>query len=208
MGEHLPVLGQQRLQLRIHRRTVGLDVDQQRELHARCDRRQRLSQRGLGAEFGIDVTAVGLEAVAERIEVERLQGALRFYIAPVVRDEEFSVHQVHIGLDAAKALIQGIEQRAFMLVIVVRMGAGQGHRAGVEHRRRRQHSGGEQHGGERTELADRERSGTHDQAFGVRWMPISSSASPMAYTTWRMSAGKMRPMLPMRKVSAWLILPG
>ncbi len=38
--------------------------------------------------------------------------------------------------------------------------------------------------------------------------PIASTASAMAYTTARMSASNRRPMLPMRKVSAWLILPG
>ena len=37
---------------------------------------------------------------------------------------------------------------------------------------------------------------------------ISWSVSPMAANRDRMSGSKMRPMDPMRKVSAWLILPG
>ena len=43
---------------------------------------------------------------------------------------------------------------------------------------------------------------------GHNFTPISSMVSPMAFTTQRMSASKRRPMLPMRNVAAWLILPG
>ena len=48
--------------------------------------------------------------VMKRIEIKRLQGAVRFHRQAFVRDEQPAIHQMHVGLDAAKALIERIEK--------------------------------------------------------------------------------------------------
>jgi hypothetical protein len=59
-----------------------------------------------------------------------------------VRDEQISVHQPNIGLDAGESRIKGVQQRTRMQVVVVRVGAGE--RNGGARRRGRE-SGGEEH---------------------------------------------------------------
>ncbi|GAA3292201.1 hypothetical protein GCM10020295_10870 [Streptomyces cinereospinus] len=40
-------------------------------------------------------------------------------------DEELVAHEVDVGLDAAEAVVEGVEERPGMLVVVVRVGAPQ-----------------------------------------------------------------------------------
>ena len=53
--------------------------------------------------------AVLLHAVAQRIEVERLQRAFRFHLVAVVRDEQFAIDEPNIGFHAAKPAFERVE---------------------------------------------------------------------------------------------------
>ena len=43
----------------------------------------------------------------------------------VMSDEELTVHEINIGFDAAESMIERIQERARVLIIIMRMGAGQ-----------------------------------------------------------------------------------
>jgi hypothetical protein len=70
---------------------------------------------------------VAPDSLAQRIEVKRFEGSSRSGFMQVMGNEQFAVHQVDIRLDTAKAMIKSIQQRAGMFIIIVRMGARQGH---------------------------------------------------------------------------------
>ena len=74
--------------------------------------------------------AVLLHALAQRVEVERLQRPLRFHLVAVMGDEQAAINEMNIGLDAAKAVVQGVEQRAFVLIVIMGMGVNQRRRFG------------------------------------------------------------------------------
>jgi hypothetical protein len=66
---------------------------------------------------------VGFHAVAQRVEVERLQGAIRFHLIAVMGDQQGAVDEPDVGLDRAEPVVQGVEERALVFVVVVGMGA-------------------------------------------------------------------------------------
>ena len=89
---------------------ISFDVDQQRDLRP----------------AGIDAPAVFLHPLAQGIEIEFFESAFRLDLAAHVRDEQLAIDEINVGFNAAKAVIERIEQWAFVLVIVVGMEAGQG----------------------------------------------------------------------------------
>ena len=91
---------------------IGLEFDQEREFRA----------------VGIDVPAVCFHALAQRVEVERPQRAARLHLEEVMRDKEPAIDEEYIGFDAAEAAVQGVQQRALVLVVVMGMGVDQRHR--------------------------------------------------------------------------------
>src|ERR1043165_1550885 len=104
--QHIRVLFKNVEQNRVSRAPVRLDVNEKGELGA----------------VGIDVPAVFPDPFAEGIQVERLEGAVWFGHLALMGDQEFTFDDVNVGLDAAEAALKGIEQRAFVQVVVVGMG--------------------------------------------------------------------------------------
>jgi hypothetical protein len=86
----------------------GLQVDKESERRA----------------VGVDTAVMLFSAVAEGIEVELLEGAFGLGLVAVVGDEELSINEVDIGFHAAEAMVEGIEQGARVLIIVMGMGLG------------------------------------------------------------------------------------
>lgn len=68
---------------------------------------------------------VGLHQRGERVEVEGFEGAARVEFGGVVTDEELVADEEDVGLDAAEAVVEGVEERARVLVVVVGVGAPQ-----------------------------------------------------------------------------------
>jgi hypothetical protein len=93
---------------------VAFDVDHERD-------------RGAVA---IDPAAVFGDTLFQGVQVEGLKGAVGAELARVVADEEVALDEVDVGFDAAKSLVEGVEERAGMFVIVVGVGAGERARAG------------------------------------------------------------------------------
>ena len=160
----------------------------------------------------MDVAAVGADAFAERVEVQGLERALGLQVLAVMGDEQLAVHEVDVGLDRAESVVQGVEQRTLVRVVVVRVGARErrsgGGRSVEDGRRQEQEDQPPTARSERSERVSRRLHHVCCSLHRCTLTPISARASPMAYTTCFMSASKSRPMLPMRKVSAWLIFPG
>ena len=50
-----------------------------------------------------------------------MEGLLWIYFVAVVGDQELAVHQINIGFDAAKTMVQRVKERSLMLIIIVRM---------------------------------------------------------------------------------------
>src|SRR5262249_41916687 len=46
---------------------------------------------------------------------------LRFQSGPRVSDQEFTIDEKDVGLDAGKAVVQGVEQRMLVLIVIVGM---------------------------------------------------------------------------------------
>ena len=89
--------------------SVSLDIDQESQLRS----------------IGIDTAAVLPDPFAQRIEVKRLKRSTGFRVTPLVRDEQLAIDQPDIDFDAAKSLVQSVEERAIVEVVVVRVGTGQ-----------------------------------------------------------------------------------
>lgn len=109
-AQHVCIGGQHLPQHRIHRSSIRFDIEQQ---HYR------------GA-VPIDAATVFHHSLAERIQVEILQRLPGAKIWSVMTDQQFSIHEVDVGFDAAKAMLQSILQRPLMAIIVMRMRSGQG----------------------------------------------------------------------------------
>ena len=73
--------------------------------------------------------AVRADPGRERVEVEGFEGAGGVEVLGVVRDQELAVDEVDVRLDAAEAVVQGVEEGTGVLVVVVGVGAPQ--RAGT-----------------------------------------------------------------------------
>ena len=81
-----------------------------------------IDQEGDGRATGINAAGVFLSALFERGEVKIVESAVRLEIASFVADQEFAVGKVNVGFDAAEAVVQSIEERAGVFVIVVSVG--------------------------------------------------------------------------------------
>ncbi len=86
---------------------IGFDVDKQDKRLLR----------------GIYPTAMYSYVGAQRSKVQRLKCTFRHDIFKVMRHEERAIYQVNVGLDADETVVQCVEQRARMLVVVVGVGA-------------------------------------------------------------------------------------
>jgi hypothetical protein len=63
-----------------------------------------------------------------------LQSTFWTHIPPVVSHEELTVHEKNVGFDAAESMIESIEERPFVFVIIVSVDPNQGNRAGIARR--------------------------------------------------------------------------
>jgi hypothetical protein len=97
---------EQRLQRRISALRLGLEIDEQRKL----------------GTIGIDAAAISARSVAERFKIKSFQGALGSGLHSIVSDEELTVDQVNVRFDATKAVVEGVQKRARMFVVVVCVG--------------------------------------------------------------------------------------
>ena len=73
---------------------------------------------------GINPAAVLLHALAQGIEIQLLKRAFGLDLAALMGDEELSLDEINVRLDAAKTMIERIEQWPFVLVIIVGVEAG------------------------------------------------------------------------------------
>jgi hypothetical protein len=71
---------------------------------------------------GVDGAVVRGDPARQRLEVERLQGPVGLDLRQVVRDQELAADQPDVGLDAGETVVECIEERSLVLVVVVRVG--------------------------------------------------------------------------------------
>jgi hypothetical protein len=161
----------------------------------------------------MDGSLVVEDALVEGFEVEGFERPACLGLDPVMGHKEGAIDKVDVGLDGCEAMVQRLLEGALLLVVVVRVRGGKhGHVRRV---------GGEARGNGGSQTKDPKEAHGADVRARVRervWemgasqdgsgTPISPRASRMAWTTARMSEGKIRPMLPMRNVSAFEIFPG
>ena len=100
---------EQLLQLAIRFPRIILDIDEQEK-----------TTRGR-----VHTTAVLPNSVVERRQIKRLQRSLGLERVAIMSDQELTLDQEHIGLDAAEAVVQRVEKRMTVQVIVMRMRVGQ-----------------------------------------------------------------------------------
>ncbi len=62
------------------------------------------------------------DAVAKRFEVQSLERAVGPQFAPSVRDQQLAVDEEDVGFDAGEAVIERIEQRPLVKIVVVSVG--------------------------------------------------------------------------------------
>ena len=67
----------------------------------------------------MNLPTVGLHPFAKRIEVKLLKRSLRLEADRGVRDQKRILAEPDVGLDAAKALVEGVEEWPFVFVVVV-----------------------------------------------------------------------------------------
>jgi len=102
------------VQRQVRRDAFGLDVDEQRE----------------GVRIaGVDRAAMALDQLAQRFEVQRLQGAAAAQVFAVMADEQLAVDEPDVRLDALELIAQRVVQRALVLIVVVGVRPLQTHRA-------------------------------------------------------------------------------
>src|SRR5206468_10349028 len=89
---------------------VGFHIDQQDDFRT----------------MGIDSSAIASRPFAQRVQVKRLQRALRFHLIAVVCDEQFAIDQPDIGFHAAKPAFERAEYRPLVLAVLVGVGLLQG----------------------------------------------------------------------------------
>jgi hypothetical protein len=110
-GEDIRVIGEQIPQGLIGSGGIGFDVDQENELR--------------GVEM--DAASMRLGALTEGTEVKGLECSIGGGLVPIVGDEQLAIDQVNIGLDARESVIESVEERTRMFVIVMGMSLWQGH---------------------------------------------------------------------------------
>lgn len=65
---------------------------------------------------------VALDAFAQGVEVEAFEGASGVEAEPIMGDEELALAEVDIGFDAGEAMVEGVLEGAFVVVVVVGVG--------------------------------------------------------------------------------------
>ncbi|HRZ57055.1 MAG TPA: hypothetical protein P5525_16545 [Candidatus Paceibacterota bacterium] len=115
---------------------------------------------------------VGPDAVSQGVEIEGLEGSFGIDPGAVMGHEQLPVDRVDVGLDTAESMLEGIEQGARMLVVVVAVGAGEGRRSGLVGRVRPEQTACQQCGEKRihgaNDLADGLGSRSSSFEFRVR----------------------------------------
>ena len=74
----------------------------------------------------VDPPAVLACALAQRVQVQRLQRSVCPDVILIVSHKELAVNKMHVGLDTREAVVQSVVQGARVLIVVVRMGLTQG----------------------------------------------------------------------------------
>ena len=101
---------------------------------------QAVYSHGANSTYGIPFHLLGLQRITysltEWIKIKCLQRALRLHVLQVVCHEQLSLDQVNIRFDTAKAVVQRVQQRASMLIVVVSVSARQGNESGLGEFRR------------------------------------------------------------------------
>lgn len=72
------------------------------------------------------VAGLAADQVLERIKVEAFERDAGLDVLQVMGHQQFAVHQPHVRFDAGEAVLERVEQGTPMLVVVVRMGLGEG----------------------------------------------------------------------------------
>jgi hypothetical protein len=85
---------------------IGFDIDQE------CDVRA----------IGINASSVFLGTFFERGEIEVFESAIGLEIASFMADEKFAVGKVDVSFNAAEVVVQSVEERAGVFVIIVSVG--------------------------------------------------------------------------------------
>ena len=109
-GEQARVAAEMAVKFAIRRRALGLDVDEELE-------RPTVTP--------VHGAVVGLHAGGEGVQVEGFEGTGRVEVRRVVCDEKLVADEMDVGLDAAEAVVEGVEEGTGMLVVVVGVGAPQ-----------------------------------------------------------------------------------
>src|SRR5207249_687206 len=62
-----------------------------------------------------------LDALAQWLQVQSFEGALRINFVWIMRHQELAIYEVNIRFDAAEAVVERIEERSRVLVIIMCM---------------------------------------------------------------------------------------
>ena len=65
------------------------------------------------------------DTLGQRFQIQGLQRALGLQVLAVMGHPQLAFHQIHVGLDAAESMIESLQQRPLLLVIVVGMSLNQ-----------------------------------------------------------------------------------
>jgi hypothetical protein len=63
--------------------------------------------------------------LAQRLEIQCFEGALGSQFMGVVADKQLAIDEEHVRFDTGEAEFEGVEQRTLVVVVIVRMGAGE-----------------------------------------------------------------------------------
>jgi hypothetical protein len=78
-----------------------------------------INQQVKRLSIAIDATAVGLNPLAQRLEIELIKGLGWVDLALRVCDNKLTVDQKNISLHARETMVESIEQGTFMQIVIV-----------------------------------------------------------------------------------------
>jgi hypothetical protein len=105
-GEHFGVGLKRAVEGLVCGERIAFDVDEEMESDAR----------------GVDAPAALTDSFEQGFEVERFERSFRAELRSVVGYQELILDEEDIGLDAAEAVVERIQERSFLEVIIVGMG--------------------------------------------------------------------------------------
>ena len=76
-----------------------------------------------GSPSRINAAPVFLHAFPQGFEIQLFQRALRLDLAAHVRDQQLAIDQINIGFDTTEAMIERVQQRTLVLIVVMRVNA-------------------------------------------------------------------------------------